>query len=150
LGDIRLRLSYSTLQVQEAILKNQHFVLVLVLAIFALTLAGCSSRSTPEKVYWQYWKACADGEFAAAEEFLTDDARDTARTLGSCAFTHDAINTSEAQKGNPPLTFSQDPNVNIRGEIASITWIDDQGNIANVVLVQINEEWKVTEASWSI
>jgi hypothetical protein len=130
-------------------MKNQHLVMVLVLAILALILAGCSPLSAPEKVYWQYWEACADGEFADAEQFLTEDARDTARTLGSCAFTHDAINTSEAQKGNPPRTFSQDPNVNIRGKIASITWIDDQGNIANVTLVQINEEWKVTEASWS-
>ena len=130
-------------------MKNRTFLFALIIVGLSFTLAGCQSKDAPEAIYWQYWEACVDGNFDLAKELLTEDAVVIANTLGVCAFTHDAINTFEAQKGNPPRTFSQDPMVNTRDKITSISWFDDQGNLATVTLVEINGEWKVTEAFWS-
>jgi hypothetical protein len=131
-------------------MQNRYFTLVFTLVILVIALAGCSQQNDPEEVYWQYWEACSEGKFNEAALLLSENARETSRQLGACAFTHDAINTIEAQKGNPPRTFSQDPQVNVQEKAASIIWFDDQGNIATVILVLIEGEWKVTEATWSI
>lgn len=130
-------------------MQNRHFILVFTLAILTIAVTGCSQQSGPEEIYWQYWEACSNGEFNDAALFLSENARESSRQLGACGFTHDAINTIEAQKGNPLRTFSQDPQVNVQEKAASITWFDDQGNIATVILVLIEDEWKVTEATWS-
>lgn len=130
-------------------MKNHRGFLVFIFAILALTLVACGQKSNPADVYWQYQKACSDGNFLEAEKFLEESARDRARTLGVCGFTHDAINTSEIANGRPERTFSTDPEANVDDNSASITWYDDQGNIATVLLIEINGEWKVTEAIWS-
>jgi len=130
-------------------MKNRFSIQLLFLASLIFLLSGCSQGGTPDEAYWQYFKACSEGKFDDARQLLTENARETSRSLGVCAFTHDAINTVEAQKGNPPRTFSEDPMVNVLETRASLTWIDDQGNLASVILVLIEEEWKVTEATWS-
>jgi len=130
-------------------MKKQPFIFALAITLLVLLLAGCNPTPAPEDVYQQYWEACSQGKFTEAEVFLADNARETSTTLGVCAFTHDAINTLEAQKGNPARTFSGDPMINAHEKVTSITWFDDQGNIATVILVLIDGEWKVTEATWS-
>jgi len=130
-------------------MKNKPPLLVIAIAILVTLLVGCSSKTTGEDVYWQYFDACTNGDFKTAELLLAENTRDSARSLGACAFTHDAINTFEAQRGNQPRTFSQDPMVDAREKVTSLTWIDDQGNLASVILVEIDGEWKVTEATWS-
>ncbi len=130
-------------------MKNRTFLFALIVVGISLILAGCKPEASPDEIYWQYWQACADGDFSAAKLYLADDAVTTAETLGICAFTHDAINTIEAQQGNPARTFSQDPVLNASEKIASLTWIDDQGNLANVTLVAVDGIWKISETSWS-
>jgi len=146
---IRLPYFYNFMEREKTFMQNRYFILALSLVILSVLLAGCSQGNKPETVYWQYYEACSEGRFDDAKQNLADNAIETSRTLGVCAFTHDAINTSETQKGNPLRTFSKDPTMNEQGKIASLTWIDDQGNIASVILVLIEEEWKVTEATWS-
>ena len=130
-------------------MKNKPTLLVLSITLLVFLLAGCNSKSPAEEVYWQYFEACTDGDFTTAKNLVAENSLSSAGDLGTCAFTHDAINTYEAQSGNQPRTFSQDPMVNAKEKVTSITWIDDQGNIATVILVEINGEWKVTEATWS-
>lgn len=130
-------------------MKNKSSLLIFLITIMVFLVAGCSSKSTAEDVYWQYFEACTNGDFKTAENFLAENALATAQQMGVCAFTHDAINTYEAQRGNQPRTFSQDPMMNINEKVTSITWLDDQGNLANVVLVIVDGEWKVTEVTWS-
>lgn len=125
------------------------FFLITLFTTQVFTMVSCRSKLTAEDTYWQYWDACTKGEFIQAKDFLTEEAVASATTLGVCAFTHDAINTIETQQGNPPRTFSQDPTVNEREGISSLTWVDDQGNLASVILVEVNGKWKVTEANWS-
>lgn len=129
-------------------MRNQNLISLLILLVTIL-LAGCNQDSKPEAVYWQYYDACTEGRFDDARQKLTESAIETSRSLGVCAFTHDAINTSETQKGNPVRTFSEEPTLNEHQKMASLTWIDDQGNIASVILIQVEGDWKVTEATWS-
>jgi hypothetical protein len=126
--------------------------LVLLAAVFTalvILTSGCSSQTAPEKIYWQYFEACSQGNFSAAEEHLTENAKNAARTLGTCAFAHDAINTVEAANGNPPRTFSEDPTVNTIENRSSISWFDDQGNVAIVFLVMVDDSWKISDTTWS-
>jgi hypothetical protein len=130
-------------------MKNKHLLLAFILITLAFLAAGCSSKTGPDDIYSQYWEACSEGKFRDAEEFIATNARDTTRTLGACAFTHDAINTIEIANGNPLRTFSDEPEVLTKGDLSSITWFDDQGNNATVVLVKVDETWKIIEATWS-
>ena len=130
-------------------MKKRTFLFALLVIGLAVILVGCKSATTAEDIYWQYWQACVDGDFDAAKLLLSEDAVALADALGVCAFTHDAINTIEAQQGNPPRTFSQDPVVNATEKVTSLTWIDDQGNIATVTLVEVEGSWKIIEAKWS-
>jgi len=130
-------------------MKKRTLLFVLIIVGLATILAGCKAQTNAEEVYWQYWQACADGDFAAAGLLLAEDAVVTAETLGVCAFTHDAINTIEAQQGNPAHTFSSDPEINTSEKVASLTWVDDQGNLAIVTLVAADGDWKISQASWS-
>jgi len=135
--------------VEEVIVKNHSVILFIAMSILALTLVGCGPKSDPEDVYWQYWKACSNGDFIAAEKFLEEAARDKAKTLGACGFAHDAINTVELANGRPDRVFEDDPEVSVIDNSASLTWFDTQGNLANVILIEIEGEWKLTEATWS-
>lgn len=125
------------------------FVLLFILGLLAPLSSGCDQQTKPEKYYQKYYEACAQGKFDEAASYLAENARETSSTLGSCAYTHDAINTIEAQKGNPPLTFTQDPLVKIQETTAYMTWFDDQGNTALVSLILVDGEWKITDAIWS-
>jgi len=51
--------------------------------------------------------------------------------------------------GNPERTFSDGPEINQQEGAANLTWFDDTGNIATVIVVKIDGEWKVTDAVWS-
>jgi len=130
-------------------MKIQHILWVLILLVIAFLAAGCSSTPGPEEVYWQYWDACTEGKFAQAERFLSKNAAQAAISLGKCAFTHDAINTVEAAQGNPPRTFSEEPEVTIKENNGMISWFDDQGNIAVVMMAKEDDSWKIVEATWS-
>jgi hypothetical protein len=130
-------------------MKNRTFLIASIVLGLAFILAGCKPEATVEDIYWDYWQACADGDFAAAKLLLSADAIAVSETLGVCAFTHDAINTVEAQQGNPARAFSQDPEINTRESVASLTWIDDQGNLAIVTLVAVDGGWKINQANWS-
>lgn len=130
-------------------MKIQHISWALILMVFAFLAAGCSSTPGPEEIYWQYWDACTAGRFSEAEKFLSESSSQAAISLGSCAFTHDAINTVEAANGNPPRTFSEDPEVTTKDDNSMLSWFDDQGNIAIVILRKENDTWKIVEATWS-
>ena len=130
-------------------MRNRLFTLLIILVFISTLLWGCSQGNAPDKVYWQYYDSCSEGKFDEARELLTENSIETSRTLGVCAFTHDAINIDEVKKGNPPRTFSEEPTVNVMEKAASLTWIDDQGNIASVTLVLVKDEWKVAEVTWS-
>lgn len=130
-------------------MSKQSILLVSLGLVLVLFMAGCSTQPDPETVYWQYWEACSQGKFNEAVEFLSVNAREAARSLGSCGFTHDAINTIEAASGNPPRTFSEDPEITILETRSMVTWIDDQGNIAAIILVMEEGSWKISEATWS-
>ncbi len=130
-------------------MEKQRLLIVFIMVILAFTATGCGLKSGPEDVYWQYWDVCSEGKFTEAEQFISDNARETARTLGVCAFTHDAINTIEAANGNPPRTFSEQPEVYTQDNSSSLTWFDDQGNFATVILVKVDDSWKIVEATWS-
>lgn len=130
-------------------MKNRTLLFTLIVVVLATILAGCKAQASPEEVYWQYWQACADGDFAAAKLLLAEDAVAVAEGLGVCAFTHDAINTIEAQQGNPAHTFSSDPQVNTSEKVTSLTWVDDQGSLAIVTLVAVDGTWRISQTSWS-
>jgi hypothetical protein len=130
-------------------MKNRHLRYLLIFTILALVLVACGSQNNPKDVYTQYWEACSQGDFLEAEKFLEESARDKARTLGVCGFAHDAINTVELANGRPARNFPDGPEVSITDTTASLTWYDDQGHVANVVLVEIEGDWKLVEAVWS-
>jgi hypothetical protein len=130
-------------------MKNQSGLLVLILIVFAFLAVGCSSTPGPEDIYMQYWEACSEGSFGDAVDYLSENAKESVMALGSCGFTHDAINTIEAESGNPPRTFSEDPEVSITDNQASIVWIDDQGNLAVVMLIKDDDTWVIEGATWS-
>jgi hypothetical protein len=130
-------------------MNNQRGLLTLFLIVFATLLAGCSSAPGPEEIYQQYWDACSEGKFDEAEQFLSKNATQTAINLGSCALTHDAINTMQADSGQPLRTFSKDPDVTTKDNVSTIIWIDDQGNLAMITLVREDDTWKISQATWS-
>jgi hypothetical protein len=130
-------------------MKNRRWLLTAILIVFAFLVAGCSSTPGPEEIYQKYWDACSEGKFNEAEQFLSKNASQAALKLGSCAFTHDAINTIEAGSGKPLRTFSEDPEVTIRDNVSMIGWIDDQGNLAMITLVREDDTWKISDATWS-
>jgi len=130
-------------------MKNQKLFLLIVFTILAGMLVACGPQNNPEDVYNQYWEACSKGDFLKAEKFLEETAREKARTLGVCGFAHDAINTVELADGRPTRNFPDPPEVTIIDNTASLTWYDDQGHVANVVLAEIEGEWKLIEAVWS-
>jgi hypothetical protein len=130
-------------------MKNKLLLYLLILAFMSIFLWGCNQGNTPEMAYWSYYDSCAEGKFDEAKELLTKNAVQTSEILGVCAFTHDAINTNEIKKGNPPRTFSEDPKINVSEKAASLIWLDDQGNIASVTLFLEAGEWKVADTTWS-
>jgi len=130
-------------------MRNRYIYLLTMAVLTALFIAGCSQRAEPEEIYQDYYKACKEGKFTDAKLLLDENAFETSRKLGACAFTHDAINTIEVQKGNPMRTFNQEPTVTTHEKKSSITWLDDQGNIATVTLSLIDGQWKITNTIWS-
>lgn len=137
------------LEREEAIMQNRYLILVYTLLFLVILLTGCDQGNTPETVYWQYYEACSEGRFDEAKQKLSENAIDTSQPMGVCAFTHDAINARETQMDNPLRIFSDDPKVNQQEQIASLVWLDDKGNIAAVMLVLIDKEWKINEVTWS-
>lgn len=130
-------------------MRERFFIPVFILMTLAMLFTGCSQGDTPKEIYWQYYAACKEGRFDDASQKLAEGTLRTPNILGVCAFTHDAVNTIEAQKGNPPRTFSNDPKIVLTDEMASLTWIDDQGNIVTVTLILEEGDWKITEVIWS-
>jgi hypothetical protein len=130
--------------------KTSTFVLIVVLLSVFLVACGSNARPTePDEIYWAYWEACSNQNLSEARTHLTEGAKQKAQTLGVCGFTHDAINTYEQNQGNPVRSFSEDPELTVQEEIASLTWIDDGGNLAIVIMVPENGEWKIYNSRWS-
>ena len=129
--------------------QTRHFFLLLSMLLTILSITGCTQKANPEDIYQEYYNDCVGGNFDSAKLHLEEKASEPSSTLGVCAFTHDAINTIEAQKGNPLRSFSQEPIVNTHENLSSITWIDDQGNLATVTLRLLEGEWKISNTTWS-
>lgn len=126
--------------------------IVTALAVF-LTACGSQTEQTkltePDDTYWAYYDACSNQNSSKAKEHLTESAKQKAQTLGVCGFTHDAINAYEKSQGNPVRTFSQDPELRVEEKLASLTWIDDMGNLAIVYLIRDEGDWKIRDSRWS-
>ena len=124
---------------------------LLILALFVLLLAACQSTGAemgPDETYWAYYEACESGRFGEAELLLTEDARAQKATIGICGFTHDAINEYERKNGRPERTFTEEPELTVNEDSAAMVWFDDQGNIANVILIK-EDVWKIARSVWS-
>lgn len=133
-------------------MKNRFSKILLIFAVFVLLLAACRSTGDqlgPDETYWAYYEACENGRFGEAELLLTEDAQDQKATVGICGFTHDAINEYERANGRPARTFSEEPELMNEEDRAVMTWFDDQGNIANVILVKSDDSWKIAHTVWS-
>ena len=141
-------------------MRIRYIYLLFIAILTALLISGCSQIAEPEEIYHEYYKgcdvvistmqsACKEGKFNDAKLLLDVNALETSRKLGACAFTHDAINTIEVQKGNPVRTFNQDPTVTKNDKRASILWLDDQGNIVAVTLALVDGHWKISNTTWS-
>ena len=130
-------------------MRIRYIYLLFIAILTGLLISGCSQIAEPEEIYHEYYKACKEGKFNDAKLLLDVNALDTSRKLGACAFTHDAINTIEVQKGNPVRTFNQDPTVTKNDKRASILWLDDQGNIVTVALILVDGHWKISNTTWS-
>jgi hypothetical protein len=131
----------------------KRFVLTLLLALLTLfVLVGCRSGGSeegPAGAYWGYYEACENGEYDTAEGYLAEEAQSQIETIGVCGFTHDAINRVAAERGMAERTFSDEPQVDVQENSASITWIDDSGNLAIVSLTKDVGGWKVSRTIWS-
>ncbi len=133
-------------------MKNRFSKILLTFALFVLLLTACQSSDAemgPDDAYWAYYEACESGRFGEAELLLTEDARAQKASVGICGFTHDAINEYERANGRPERTFSEEPELTIEEDSAVMTWFDDQGNIANVFLVKLEDGWKISHSVWS-
>ena len=130
-------------------MRIRYIYLLFIAVLTALLISGCSQIAEPEEIYQEYYKACKEGKFDDAKLLLDVNALETSRKLGACAFTHDAINTIEVQKGNPIRTFNQDPTVTKNDKRASMLWLDDQGNIVAVTLALVDGHWKISNTTWS-
>jgi hypothetical protein len=136
-------------------MKKKTLLIFSISMALTLALTACGSQeetvdlTEPDDVYWAYFEACESQNLSQARVHLTESAKQRAQTLGVCSFTHDAINVVEQNQGNPVRTFSEDPELNVEDENASLTWIDDSGNLAFVVMAKENGEWKVMETHWS-
>lgn len=130
---------------------NTRLAKIHVTAILLVLLLGAcrSAAGGPEEAYWGYYDACASNQFQTAEEFLHEDAAVQIPAVGVCGFTHDAINRYEAARGGTERTFSEDPVLDSDDNNAALSWIDDQGNLAIVQLVNTSDGWKVFQATWS-
>ena len=134
-------------------MKKKTIVLTLIVTVILIFLAACGYEKTkatePDEVYWAYWEACSDKKQAEAEQYLTEDAKIKGQNFGMCGFTHDAINVFENNQGNPPREFSEDPELTISDDKATMVWVDDSGNLAVVFLSLTNGEWKIANSQWS-
>lgn len=126
--------------------------IVMVLAVF-LTACGSQTEQTkltePDDVYWAYYEACSNQNTNKAKAHLAESAKQKAQTFGVCGFTHDSINSYEKSQGNQSRSFSQDPELRISEGVASLTWVDDMGNLAMVFMVEDNGIWKIKDSRWS-
>lgn len=126
--------------------------ILLIVALFILLLTACQSAEAemgPDETYWAYYEACESGRFGEAELLLSEDARAQKATIGICGFAHDAINEYERANGRPERTFTEEPELTVNEDNAAMVWFDDQGNIANVILVQLEDGWKIARTVWS-
>ncbi|MFO7943050.1 MAG: hypothetical protein R6U51_01940 [Anaerolineales bacterium] len=136
-------------------MKKKILLIVSISMALALALTACGSQTEttdltePDDVYWAYFEACSSQNPSQAEIHLTESAKQKAQTFGVCGFTHDSINTYEKKQGNPAWSFPEDPEVTVNEEAASLTWVDDKGNLAIVILFAENGKWKIQESRWS-
>jgi len=133
-------------------MKNYFSKSLLIFTLFVLVLTACQSQKSKkeaDEIYWEYYQACEDGKYETAEEFITEEAKEKSASVGVCGFTHDAINDYLIARGEAERTFSQEPTVSGSGNRTVISWIDDQGNLANVFLNKTEDGWKISDALWS-
>ncbi|MBS3750747.1 MAG: hypothetical protein KGY39_04475 [Anaerolineales bacterium] len=136
-------------------MKKKILLIVSISTALALALTACGSQTEttdltePDDVYWAYYDACSSQDPSQAEGHLTESAKQKTQNIGVCGFTHDSINTYEQKQGNPARSFPEDPTLTVNEEVASLTWVDDRGNLAIVILVAENGKWKIEESRWS-
>ena len=133
-------------------MKNRFSKILLILTLLIVLLAACQSTGDnmgPDDAYWAYYEACESGRFGEAELLLTEDARAQKASVGICGFTHDAINEYERARGGTERTFSEEPELTVDENGAVMIWFDDQGNIATVFLVELEDGWKIAHSVWS-
>ena len=133
-------------------MKNHFSKSLLIFTLLMLLLTACQSQNSnkeADEIYWEYYQACEDGNYETAKEFITEEAMEQSASVGVCGFTHDAINDYLIARGEAERTFSQEPSFSNEGNRAVMTWIDDQGNLANVFLNKTEDGWKISDALWS-
>jgi hypothetical protein len=125
--------------------------LFFIASVLALIFSACSApKNEIEDTYWTYWQACQDGNNDTAATFLTDDARTRTDIEGECMFTHDRINVIEGTIGGVEHSFPNDPDLKVYGTSASLIWIDDQGYMIVVSMLQVDGVWKIQNLYWSL
>ena len=133
-------------------MKNRLSKILLIAILLLLLLAACQSTETeqgPADAYQAYYEACENRKYGTAELYLDEEAQAQIGAIGVCGFTHDAINRYESERGGTQRTFSEDPIVDVDGNSAVMSWVDDQGNLAIVHLIKTGDGWKVAYTVWS-
>ena len=130
-----------------------HLSKVLLIAIFlGLWLTACQSAETeegPADAYWGYYESCENGKYETARNYLDDQAKMQIDAVGVCGLTHDAVNRYVAESGGTERTFSEEPVLEVIEDRAIMSWLDDQGNMALVYLIKMEDGWKVADTIWS-
>lgn len=133
--------------------KNKFILLILILMLIIPILTACKGEEAPKddpaSAYWAYYAACQERKFETARSYLTEDAQQRATSTGVCSFTHDAVNEFQPLPDGSDRTFSADPEVIVEEDKAAMTWLDDQGNVALILLRHTDTGWKITEITWS-
>jgi hypothetical protein len=131
--------------------KNIQIILPLTFLLVLLLTAcqGMQSEQGPTEAYQSYYEHCQSEQYELAEGYLSEDARTQVAVIGVCGFTHDAINRIEAERGGIQRVFSEDPEFEINEDSAVMSWIDDQGYLAIVHLLNTEDGWKVAYTVWS-
>lgn len=125
-------------------MKNR-IILVMSSLIILAGLSSCSLESgSPEAAYQRFKSACDRGDTATAESYATDDAILANREYGICILTHDGLGRSIT--GTSWFTFtSEDPEVQVSGNTAYLTWWTDTGKEVRVTMYKIGSSWKIKE-----
>jgi hypothetical protein len=135
---------------KEGVMRNRLSKILIIAILLVLLLTACqSAEEGPAAAYWGYFESCENGKYESAGLFLDEEAKLQIESIGVCGFTHDAINRYEIERGGTERIFSEEPILDIDGNMAVMTWVDDQGKVAIVQLINTGDGWKIAQAVWS-